>query len=198
MFAVQLAKLPWKSVWYSSRLFVIGFTIGYIILFSLLLWDLKEGILGGLMFSVKFLIIIFSTIVFAMSTSPRDLISSLVKMKIPFEIAFMLTLAIRFVPVITREFNQVIDAQKARAHKIRFSIIHPIESSKSFIPILIPTLLLLFKKSLDLSMSIESRAFRSSKKRTYSPKLKFRLRDYISITLLAILSYIIITHKYIL
>lgn len=177
---IFLAKLPVKSVWRSSRLFVVGFTIGYIILFSLLLWDIKQGIIGGLLFSIKFLVIILSTIVFTMSTSPRDLISSLTKIKVPFEIAFMFTLAIRFVPVITREFNQVIDAQKARAHKISFSFIHPIESSKTFIPILIPTLMLLFKKSLDLSMSIESRAFRAMKTRTYSPKLKFHIIDYIS------------------
>jgi energy-coupling factor transport system permease protein len=189
---VLVAKLPIKAVWFSSRLFVIGFTIGYIILFSLLLWNLKEGILGGLMFSIKFLVIIFSTIVFAMSTSPRDLISSLTKLKIPFEIAFMLTLAIRFVPVITREFNQVIDAQKARAHKIKFSLLHPVESAKTFIPILIPTLMLLFKKSLDLSMSIESRAFRAKDKRTYSPKLRFHSRDYVSVLILALLIFVLI------
>lgn len=122
-----------------------------------------------------------------MSTSPRELISSLVKMKIPFEIAFMLTLAIRFVPVITREFNQVIDAQKARAHKIKLSIRHPIESAKTFMPILIPTLILLFKKSLDLSMSIESRGFRAMKTRTYSPRLRLKGIDYMAILLLIII-----------
>lgn len=187
LFLVLIAKLPIKAVWVSSRLFVIGFTISYIILFSLLLWNIKEGVIGGVLFSIKFLVIIFSTIIFTMSTSPRDLISSLTKLKIPFEIAFMLTLAIRFVPVITKEFYQVIDAQKARAHRIKFSLIHPIESSKTFIPILIPTLMLLFKKSLDLSMSIESRAFRAKEKRTYSPKLRFRFIDYISILILIIL-----------
>jgi energy-coupling factor transport system permease protein len=192
---VFIAKLPPNAVWRSSRIFVIGFTLGYIILFSLLLWDIRQGIIGGLLFSVKFLIIILSTIVFAMSTSPRDLISSLTRLKIPFEIAFMLTLAIRFVPVITREFNQVIDAQKARAHKIRFSLSHPIKSAKTFIPILIPTLMLLFKKSLDLAMSIESRAFRAKKNRTYSPKLKLRLKDYLSILVLIILFVIFILYK---
>lgn len=183
---IFLAKLPGKAVWMSAKLFVIGFTIAYVIMFSLLLWNFWQGLAGGLLFSAKFLIIILSTIVFAMSTSPRDLISSLIKLKIPYEIAFMLTLAIRFVPVITKEFNHVISAQKARAHKLKFSIRHPIESAKSFIPILIPTLLILFKKSLDLAMSIESRAFRASKKRTYPPGLKFKFKDYAVIILLVV------------
>jgi len=182
---IFLAKLPLKSVWTSSKIFVIGFTIAYIILFSLLLWNIRQGIIGGLLFSIKFLIIILSTIIFSMSTSPRDLISSLIKLKVPYEIAFMLTLAIRFVPVITKEFNHVIEAQKARAHKIRFSISQPIESAKTFIPILIPTLMILFKKSLDLSISIEARAFRASSKRTSSPRLKLKIKDYIAILVLA-------------
>ena len=145
---IFISKLPLKAVWDSSKIFVVGFTIAYVVLFSLLLWDFKQGILGGLLFSTKFLVIILSTVVFAMSTSPRDFISSLIKLKIPYEIAFMLTLAIRFVPVITKEFNHVINAQKARAHKLKFSLIHPILMVKSFVPILIPTLMILFKKSL--------------------------------------------------
>ena len=195
IFTIFLSKLPWKAVWLSSRLFVIGFTIAYVVLFSLLLWNIKEGVIGGLLFSVKFLIIILSTIVFAMSTSPRDLISSLVKLKVPYEIAFMLTLAIRFVPVITKELNHVISAQKARAHKLKFSLRHPVESAKSFIPILIPTLMILFKKSLDLAMSIESRAFRAEKKRTFPPRLKFKIYDYLAILLLAVLFYMLLYYK---
>ncbi len=195
LFTIFLAKLPLKSVWLSSRLFVIGFTIAYVVLFSLLLWDLKQGVTGGLLFSIKFLIIILSTIVFAMSTSPRDLISSLIKLKIPYEIAFMLTLAIRFVPVITKEFNHVIDAQKVRAHKIRWSLRHPIESVKTVIPILIPTLMILFKKSLDLAMSIESRAFRASKKRTYPPGLKFKFKDYAVIILLVVAFWLFLRYR---
>jgi energy-coupling factor transport system permease protein len=183
---IFLAKLPLRAVWTSSKIFVIGFTIAYIVLFSLLLWNLKQGIAGGLLFSIKFLIIILSTIIFSMSTSPRELVSSLVKLKVPYEIAFMLTLAIRFVPVITKEFNHVIEAQKARAHKIRFSVRHPIESAKTFIPILIPTLMILFKKSLDLSLSIEARAFRASNKRTSPPRLKLKIKDYLAILVLII------------
>jgi len=195
VFSIFLAKLPPKAVWTSSKVFVVGFTIAYVILFSLLLWDIRQGVAGGILFSIKFLIIILSTIVFAMSTSPRDFISSLTKLKIPYEIAFMLTLAIRFIPVITKEFNHVMNAQKARAHKIKLSLKHPIESAKSFVPIIIPTLLILFKKSFDLALSVESRAFRVYKKRTYNPKLKMRFIDYVSILLLIALFILLMKYK---
>lgn len=184
IFTIFLSKLPLKPVWDSSKIFVIGFSIAYVVLFSLLLWDFWGGLTGGLLFSAKFLIIIFSTIVFAMSTSPRELVSSLTKLKVPYEIAFMLTLAIRFIPVITKELNHVINAQKARAHKLKYSLRHPVDMVKSFIPVLIPTLMILFKKSLDLSMSIESRAFRAKEKRTFPPRLKLKIKDYISVVIL--------------
>jgi len=102
-----------------------------------------------------------------MSTSPRDLLLGMTKLKMPYELAFMLTLAIRFVPVITREINHVIDAQKARGHKIKFSFKQPIKSLETFFPILIPTFYLLLIKAFDLSLSIEARAFRAFKTRTY-------------------------------
>ncbi len=183
---ILLSKLPLKSVWNSSKIFIILFTISYIILFSLLLWDFKKGAVEGVFFSIKFLVLILSSIVFAMSTSPRDLMLSLTKMKVPYELAFMLTLAIRFVPVITREINHVIDAQKARAHKIKFSILKPIASMQTFLPILIPTFHLLLIKAFDLSLSIEARAFRAKPRRTYPPRLKFKFKDYVALILLIV------------
>lgn len=189
---VFLSKLPLKAVWASSKIFIVGFTIAYIILFILLLGDIWQGVTGGILFSLKFLILILSTIVFAMSTSPRELMLSLTKLKVPYEIAFMLTLAIRFVPVITKELNQVINAQKARAHKLIFSLRHPIIMIKSFVPILIPTFILLFKKALDLSLSIESRAFRAKEKRTYPPRLKLKAGDYLAMALIICLFVVVI------
>src|SRR3989344_5748206 len=184
---VFLSKLPLRNVWQSSKVFIIFFTIANVILFSLLLWSVKQGVIDGIFFSIKFLVLIISSIVFAMSTSPRDLMLSLTKLKVPYELAFMLTLAIRFVPVITREVNHVIDAQKARAHKLLFSVWHPVQSLQTFLPVLIPTFNLLLIKAFDLSLSIEARAFRAKPQRTYPPRLKFKLKDFISLILLIII-----------
>lgn len=185
--AVFLSKLPLSAVWNSSKIFIVLFTIGYVMLFSLLLWDLKKGIVEGVFFSIKFLVLIISSIIFTMSTSPRDLMLSLTKLKVPYELAFMLTLAIRFVPVIAREISHVIDAQKARAHKIAFSFKNPIRSMQTFFPILIPTFHILLIKAFDLSLSIEARAFRAKKQRTYPPRLKFKINDYVAVILLILL-----------
>lgn len=192
---VLLSKLPINAVWNSSKMFIVLFTIGYIILFSILLGDIKTGFIEGIIFSLKFNILVISSIVFAMSTSPRDLMLSLTKLKVPFELAFMLTLAIRFVPVITKEINHVISAQKARAHKISLSFMKPVQSMKTFFPILIPTFHILLIKAFDLSLSIEARAFRAKKYRTYPPRLKFKIKDYVAIIFLAVLTWYVQVSK---
>ena len=198
LFSVIAAKLPLKIVWQSIKFYVLGFGLGFVLLFSIILWDLRQGFFEGIIFAIKFLVIILSTIVFSMSTSPRDIISSLSKMKIPYAFAFMLALAIRFVPVINKEFNQVVQAQKARAYKISFSLKQPIQTVKSFIPVLIPVFMLLFKKSLDIALSIESRGFDSEKKRSQNPRLKLKMIDYAAIAFIValFLAYLIIKYLY--
>ena len=189
---IFLSQLPLRPVWNSSKVFVVLFPLVYMLLFSLLLWDLKKGMVDGLLFAIKFLVLMLASIIFAMSTSPRDIMLSLTKLKVPYELSFMLTLAMRFVPVIMREINHVIDAQKARAHKVQFSLMHPITSLHSLFPILIPTLHLLLTKAFDLSLSIEARAFRSQKTRTYPPRLRFELEDYVALGVLMILGVMVI------
>ncbi|MDO8660961.1 MAG: energy-coupling factor transporter transmembrane component T, partial [Candidatus Woesearchaeota archaeon] len=94
------------------------------------------------------------------------------------------TIAIRFVPVIIREINHVIDAQKARAHKIIISLRHPAQSLATTLPIVIPTFHLLLIKAFDLSLAIEARGFQVSAPRTFPPRLKFKLQDCVAILLL--------------
>lgn len=184
---IGFAKLPVKAVWNSTKLFIVLFTLAYMVLFSLLLWDWQRGMTDGFFFSLKFLVLIIASVVFAMSTSPRDLLLSLTKLKVPFEFAFMLTLAIRFVPVIMREVNHVRDAQKARAHKFAFSLKHPRKSVESSLPVLIPTFHLLLMKAFNLSLSIEARAFRAKKHRTFPPRLKLKFGDYLASLILVVL-----------
>lgn len=172
-------KLPKKQVWDSVKIFVILMPIGSVFLYVLLTGLNFEAILGGLMLTVKFLVLIFAAVIFTMTTSARDLLLALVKLKIPYSFAFMLTIAIRFVPVIAKEINSVIDAQRARAYEFVLSLKRPIKSIRSFIPILIPVMMLLLKRSYELSLSIDSRAFRAKKKITYPKRLRFEFADWL-------------------
>ena len=178
LFIGIIAKLPAKQIWDSTKIFVVLMPIGYIILYLFLVGINFNALFGGLIFTAKFLVLIFAAVIFTMTTSARDLLLGLTKLKIPYSFAFMLTIAIRFIPIIAKEINNVIDAQRARAYEFIFSIKHPVKSVQNFIPILIPVLMLLLKRSQELSLSIDSRAFRAKDKITYPKRLKFKFMDW--------------------
>ncbi|TRZ55335.1 energy-coupling factor transporter transmembrane protein EcfT [archaeon] len=173
------AKLPKEQLWHSTKIFIIFLPVAYVLLYIFLLGPNIGAIVGGLVFTAKFLVLIFAAVIFTMTTSSRDMLLALTKMKVPYAFAFMLTIAIRFIPVITKEINSVIDAQRARAYEISFSLKHPVRSVEKFVPILIPVLMLLLKRSHELSLSIDSRAFRAKKKVTYSRRLRFKAGDWL-------------------
>ena len=186
------AKLPKKLLWNNTKIFVVLMPVGYILLYFLLLGITMGAFVGGLVFSAKFLVLIFSAVIFTMTTSARDLLLALTKLRVPYSFAFMLTIAIRFIPVISNEINNVINAQRARAYEINFSFIHPVKSVQNFIPIIIPVLMLLLKRSHELSLSIDSRAFRANKKMTYPKKLRFGLEDCLFLFSIAVVFWIIL------
>lgn len=181
-----LAKLHKDQIWESTKYFVIFMPIAYLILYFFLVGISMQALFGSLIFSAKFLVLIFASVIFTMTTNTKDLMLSLTKMKIPQSFVFMLTVAIRFIPVIMAEINNVIYAQKVRAYNPELSLRHPIESTKRFVPILIPVLMLLLKRANELAFSVESRAFWASKKVTYPDRLRFGVLDWIfSIAVLA-------------
>ncbi len=184
LFVGVFAKLPKRQIWESTKIFIILMPIAYIILYLFLVGFTLDAVFGGLIFTAKFLVLIFAAVIFTMTTSARDLLLGLTKLKVPYDFAFMLTIAIRFIPVIAKEINSVINAQRARAYEFVFSLRHPIKSIQNFIPILIPVLMLLLKRSQELSLSIDSRAFRAKKRITYPQRLRFKTIDWIFISLI--------------
>lgn len=70
---------------------------------------------------------------------------------------------------------------------------------KAYVPLTVPLILSILKKSDDLDIAIESRAFGAPVKRTYLKEIKIHLADYIAVTFLASLFIIyVITAFYML
>jgi len=180
-----LAKLPQRQIWESMKIFAIAMPIAYTLLYFLLLGVSWNAFFEALIFAEKFLVMILSSVIFTMTTSARDLLLSLVKVRVPYVFAFMLTIAIRFIPIVFKEINNVINAQKARAHEFVFSLIKPVATVKSFVPVIIPVFMMLLKRSFELSLSISSRGFGAQKKITYPERLKFGFNEFFACVLMA-------------
>lgn len=144
-----------------------------------------EGLKRGFGFLMRLLVILVSGTVIS-TCSMRMLIQGLVQMKLPYDMAFMTSVGIRFLPLLMEETKDAftaiqlkgIDVKKLPIKK-RFEIM-----SYVFTPVIAGTL----NKAKKLSLSVECRGFRAYDRRTSLIHLKFNRADYLLLTTSTILS----------
>lgn len=93
-----------------------------------------------------------------LSTHPSDLFASLARMRVPYLINFMISMTLQLVPVLQREVQLVLAAQRSRGMKgTGFGSIVP-----SFVPVAAGAV----ERVQQLAISLESRAFGSKGEKT--------------------------------
>lgn len=149
-----------------------------------------RGLEKGLEFIFRMMIIIFSATIITTSNS-REIVQGFVQWGLPYDIAFMVALGIRFLPILSQEIKDSLTAIQLRGVDIKTIPIRERISIYSYIftPILVGTIL----KAEKLSTAIEMRGFRAYDNRTSYLILKMSKWDYIviSITILFTICYII-------
>jgi energy-coupling factor transport system permease protein len=100
-------------------------------------------------------------------------------MKLPYEIAFMVLLAIKFLPLFKEEFvDSIIAVQLAGADLVRI----PLKKKLSlYTYILMPAVTKALNRARYISLSMESRGFRIYPTRTSYCKLLMNKKDYAAI-----------------
>lgn len=148
------------------------------------------GLIKALEFILRIGIIIISSVIITTSNS-REIVQGLVQMKVPYEIAFMVSIAIRFLPIFRDEMVDKVVALQLRGvdlRKINFK-----EKIKIYKYLLLPITTNSILKAKELSIAMEMRGFRAYPQRTSFLVLKMRMMDYIiiSISLIGFLGLII-------
>jgi energy-coupling factor transport system permease protein len=136
----------------------------------------------GVAMSIRLLVLISAFSLFFLTVHPDDFSQSLIQIKVPFSFAFALSLAIRFVPTLAQEAQNVREAQMVRGLELQKGNI--IKKVRNFIPIIIPLIILSIQRALLIAESLESRGFGAVKKRTYLYPLKMKVKDYLLIGIL--------------
>ena len=148
----------------------------------------REGMDTGLMMAVRLILLVFSTSLLTLTTSPIQLTDALENMLSPLkvvgmpahEMAMMMTIALRFIPVLIDETDKIFRAQRSRG--ARFGRGSILDKAKSLLPILVPLFVHAFKHAEDLAAAMESRCYRGGEGRT-----RLRQLSISSIDLLAVL-----------
>ncbi|MBN2228150.1 MAG: energy-coupling factor transporter transmembrane protein EcfT [Candidatus Thorarchaeota archaeon] len=146
------------------------------------------GVERGLSISIRFLLIIFSSMLFVSITDPTLLAHSLTLLRIPFRYSFALVIALRFLPLFDAENQTVRLAQKSRGIEPEIGGLHKILRTiqYTFFPLLVSSL----SRVEALSMSMDGRGFGFSSTRTYMRKSEWKLRD--SLILLCSFAYLLL------
>ena len=143
----------------------------------------REGLVLAAKMALRLAMLITGTFMLTYTTSPialTDGIESLFKpltaIRFPVhELAMIMSLALRFVPMLIEETQKIISAQKARGADFETgNIMH---RAKALLPVLVPLFINEFRRADDLADAMESRCYHGGTGRTRMKQLKLRLRD---------------------
>jgi len=133
------------------------------------------GIIRGGEFLLRVSIIVFSATMISTSSS-REVVQGLIQIKIPYDIAFMVSVAIRFLPLLRNEIKDTFTAIQLRG--LDFKKIPLKKRIQVYMYIFNPVVAGAIRKARGLSIAMEMRAFRAYKERTSFLLLKFSTIDY--------------------
>lgn len=139
------------------------------------------GLLFGLSLLLRIMVMVVATSVLIFTTPLDDFLQFMQKLKMPYQLAFVLTTAIRFVPTMERKTNAIIEAQKARGANIgngRF-----FQRIRTYIPVMIPMLIVSVRMSENLAIGMLNRGYGANTKVTPLREIKMKRVDYFLIGL---------------
>jgi len=131
----------------------------------------REGIYSGLSLLMRTYAGSTFAVLLVLTTHPSDLFAALQKLGVPHELNFMVSASLQMVPIVQREFQIVLSAQRSRGMRARgFSSVLP-----SMVPVFAGTI----ERVQQLAMSLESLAFGSRGVKTSLRENKASLADYV-------------------
>lgn len=157
------------------------------VLFQKWIFTITEGGLQTAVYmTIRLIYLIIGSSLMTFTTTPNELtdgieklLHPLNKIRIPVhEVAMMMSIALRFIPILLEETDKIMKAQTARGADLGSGNI--MQRAKSMIPILVPLFLSAFRRANDLAMAMEARCYRGGDGRTKMRPLKYKSRDRIA------------------
>ncbi len=169
-----------------TALFNLFLTPGEVLVSFWVLEITKEGLQNAVMMTVRLTYLILGTSIMTLTTTPNQLTDGLEKslrplnkIKIPVHaIAMMMSIALRFIPILIEETDKIMKAQMARGAD--FESGNMLKRVKNMIPLLVPLFVSAFRRADDLAMAMEARCYNGGAGRTKMKPLTYVKRDYIA------------------
>ncbi len=198
---IRISRVPFRYMVKGMK--AIVFLLLITIVFNLFLtpgevliswWKLritKEGIRQAVYMALRLSFLIIGSSLMTLTTTPNNLTDGLEKLlkllgflHVPVhEIAMMMSIALRFIPILLDETDKIMKAQLARGAD--FESGNLIKKAKSMVPILVPLFISAFRRANDLAMAMEARCYRGGAHRTKMKPLRYKKGDVAAYLILA-------------
>ncbi|MBQ7839036.1 MAG: energy-coupling factor transporter transmembrane protein EcfT [Lachnospiraceae bacterium] len=204
---IKLSNVPFKFMvrGMKSILFLMLFAMVFNLFLTpgtplITIWKLTitmEGVVFAAKMAIRLTLLIIGSSLMTLTTTPNhltdgleSLLNPLKKLKVPVhEVAMMMSIALRFIPILLEETDKIMKAQIARGAD--FESGNLIQKAKAMVPIFVPLFIAAFRRANDLAMAMEARCYRGGEGRTKMKPLIYQKRDYIAYTVL--LLYLVCT-----
>lgn len=197
---IKISKVPIKYMikGLKSIVVILLFTVTLNVFFTrgetiLLEWGILvislEGIIMAVEMAVRLMLLIVGSSILTLTTSPIQLTDGIEYLLTPFkkigvpahEIAMMMSIALRFIPILLEETDKIMKAQMARGADFETGNI--MKRAKAMIPIMVPLFISAFRRAEDLAMAMESRCYRGGEGRTRMNQLQYNRQDYVAFSI---------------
>ena len=143
----------------------------------------REGLYTAAFMAVRLIYLVLGSSLMTLTTTPNELTDGLEKglgflkrFGLPIhEVSMMMSIALRFIPILIEETDKIMKAQMARGAD--FESGNLIEKAKAMVPLLVPLFISAFRRATDLAMAMEARCYRGGEGRTKMKPLKYQFRD---------------------
>ena len=190
---IKLSHVPFKFMVRGMKaiLFLLLITVGFNLFLTpgetlISIWKLtitKEGLEMALTMAVRLTMLIIGSSIMTLTTTPNNLTDGMEKGMRPLkvlhvpvhEVAMMMSIALRFIPILLEETDKIMKAQIARGAD--FESGNLVHRTKAMIPLLVPLFISAFRRANDLAMAMEARCYRGGEGRTKMKPLVYQKRD---------------------
>ena len=157
-----------------------------------------EGVQFAAFMALRLIFLVLGSTILTLTTTPNQLTDGLEKslgflkrVGVPVhEISMMMSIALRFIPILVEETDKIMKAQMARGAD--FESGNLIQKAKAMVPLLVPLFISAFRRATDLAMAMEARCYRGGEGRTKMKPLQYERRDgFAYAVLLAYLAVVI-------
>lgn len=162
-----------------------------------------EGVRLAIFMCVRLVLLVMTTSVLTLTTTPIVLTDAVENLLSPFkrigvpahELAMMMTIALRFIPLLADETEKIMAAQKARG--AAFDEGGLMDRARALLPILVPLFLSAINRASELAMAMEARCYHGGEGRTRLHELHYENRDRVAGILVALILALAVASRWV-